>query len=103
MKGKNKGIVFPATRIKRIMRTNEEVGKIAVLTPVLVSKALQLMLQDFVASCCDIARMKGSSVVTLDLMELCMKNFNRFSFLLRASANKVLENFVVSFLMVMPF
>jgi hypothetical protein len=88
MRGKSKSIVFPASRIKRIMRINEEVGKIAVPTPILVSKALQLMLQDFLTSCCETARKHETAVVTPYLMELCMRTYDRFSFLLKLLANK---------------
>ncbi|KAI9125787.1 hypothetical protein K1719_003205 [Acacia pycnantha] len=37
---------FPASRIKKIMQADEDVGKIALAVPVLVSKALELFLQD---------------------------------------------------------
>ncbi|EME32066.1 CCAAT box binding factor family isoform 1 [Galdieria sulphuraria] len=89
MRGKSKSVVFPASRIKRIMRINEEVGKIAVPTPVLVSKALQLMLQDFLTSCCDTARKHKSTVITPYLMKLCMRNYDRFAFLLKLLESKL--------------
>ncbi|KAH0850853.1 hypothetical protein HID58_095193 [Brassica napus] len=37
---------FPAARIKKIMQADEDVGKIALAVPVLVSKSLELFLQD---------------------------------------------------------
>ncbi|GJQ13695.1 hypothetical protein GpartN1_g5486.t1 [Galdieria partita] len=88
MRGKSKSIVFPAARIKRIMRINEQVGKIAVPTPVLVSKALQMMLQDFLTSCCQTAQEHSSTVITPHLMEHCIKNYDRFAFLLKLLSSK---------------
>ena len=40
--------VFPAGRIKKIMRTDEEVGKVAAAAPICVSKALELFIKKIV-------------------------------------------------------
>jgi len=39
---------FPASKIKRIMQSNEDIGKITKETPILVSKTLELFVQDLV-------------------------------------------------------
>lgn len=44
MKNRNKQTKFPVARIKRIMQKDEEVGKVAQATPVVISKALELFL-----------------------------------------------------------
>ncbi|KZT00005.1 histone-fold-containing protein, partial [Laetiporus sulphureus 93-53] len=44
MKNKNKTTKFPVARIKRIMQKDEEVGKVAQATPIVISKALELFL-----------------------------------------------------------
>ncbi|KIJ19694.1 hypothetical protein PAXINDRAFT_161189 [Paxillus involutus ATCC 200175] len=44
MKTKNKQTKFPVARIKKIMQKDEEVGKVAQATPVVISKALELFL-----------------------------------------------------------
>jgi len=44
MKNKNKQTKFPVARIKRIMQKDEEVGKVAQATPIVISKALELFL-----------------------------------------------------------
>lgn len=44
MKNKNKQTKFPVARIKKIMQKDEEVGKVAQATPVVISKALELFL-----------------------------------------------------------
>ncbi|MFS7988282.1 putative transcription factor Hap3/NF-YB family [Helianthus anomalus] len=54
---------FPAVRIKKIMQTDEDVGKIAMAVPVLVSKALELFLQDLVDRTYDITVHRGAKTV----------------------------------------
>ncbi|KAH7103501.1 histone-fold-containing protein [Auriculariales sp. MPI-PUGE-AT-0066] len=44
MKNRNKQTKFPVARIKRIMQKDEDVGKVAQATPVVISKALELFL-----------------------------------------------------------
>ncbi|OCB87603.1 histone-fold-containing protein [Sanghuangporus baumii] len=44
MKNRNKQTKFPVARIKKIMQKDEEVGKVAQATPVVISKALELFL-----------------------------------------------------------
>ena len=39
---------LPAARIKRIMRLDEEVGKVAQVTPFLIAKALEIFLASMV-------------------------------------------------------
>ena len=55
MKPKNR-TKFPAARIKKIMQSDEEVGKLAAAVPVLVSKALELFLQSLVEGVADKVR-----------------------------------------------
>jgi len=57
MKNKNKQTKFPVARIKKIMQKDEEVGKVAQATPIVISKALELFLAMII---------KESSKVTLD-------------------------------------
>ncbi|OWP01100.1 hypothetical protein B2J93_6550 [Marssonina coronariae] len=55
---------FPVARIKRIMQADEEVGKVAQVTPVAVSKALELFMIALVGGAADKAREKGGKKVT---------------------------------------
>ncbi|GLU18959.1 hypothetical protein SLE2022_352330 [Rubroshorea leprosula] len=56
---------FPAARIKKIMQADEDVGKIAMAVPLLVSKALELFLQDLCDQTYDITSKKVSKVPDL--------------------------------------
>ncbi|KAJ5627276.1 hypothetical protein N7528_004703 [Penicillium herquei] len=55
---------FPVARIKRIMQADEDVGKVAQVTPVAVSKALELFMISLVTKAAQEARDRNSKRVT---------------------------------------
>ncbi|XP_028192968.1 dr1-associated corepressor-like [Glycine soja] len=50
-------------RIKKIMQADEDVGKIALAVPVLVSKALELFLQDLCDRTYEITLQRGAKTM----------------------------------------
>ncbi|KAG7609776.1 unnamed protein product [Arabidopsis thaliana] len=72
---------FPATRIKKIMQTDEEVGKIAMAVPLLVSKALELFLQDLCNHTYDVTLSRGAKTVNAFHLKQCVQATNVFDFL----------------------
>ncbi|KFK26401.1 hypothetical protein AALP_AA8G243800 [Arabis alpina] len=72
---------FPATRIKKIMQTDEDVGKIAMAVPLLVSKALELFLQDLCNHTYDVTVSRGAKTVNSVHLKQCVHAFNVFDFL----------------------
>jgi len=63
MKNKNKQTKFPVARIKRIMQKDEEVGKVAQATPVVISKALEMFLGMIVEEASRVTTDRGSKKV----------------------------------------
>ncbi|KAF7331561.1 CBFD-NFYB-HMF domain-containing protein [Mycena kentingensis (nom. inval.)] len=63
MKNKNKQTKFPVARIKRIMQKDEEVGKVAQATPVVISKALELFLGLIIDEASKVTLDRGSKKV----------------------------------------
>jgi len=63
MKNKNKQTKFPVARIKRIMQKDEEVGKVAQATPIVISKALELFLAMIVEESSKVTVERGSKKV----------------------------------------
>ncbi|RHZ72779.1 hypothetical protein CDV55_107452 [Aspergillus turcosus] len=55
---------FPVARIKRIMQADEDVGKVAQVTPIAVSKALELFMISLVTKAAKEARDRNSKRVT---------------------------------------
>ncbi|KAG1858475.1 histone-fold-containing protein [Suillus subluteus] len=63
MKTKNKQTKFPVARIKKIMQKDEEVGKVAQATPVVISKALELFLAMIVDEATKVTVERGAKKV----------------------------------------
>jgi len=63
MKNKNKQTKFPVARIKRIMQKDEEVGKVAQATPIVISKALELFLTMIIDEASKVTLERGSKKV----------------------------------------
>ncbi|KAJ7471864.1 histone-fold-containing protein [Mycena latifolia] len=63
MKNKNKQTKFPVARIKRIMQKDEEVGKVAQATPIVISKALELFLGLIIDEASKVTLDRGSKKV----------------------------------------
>ncbi|KAF8063365.1 histone-fold-containing protein [Lyophyllum atratum] len=63
MKNKNKQTKFPVARIKKIMQKDEEVGKVAQATPIVISKALELFLGLIIDEANKVTSERGSKKV----------------------------------------
>ncbi|KAI4304770.1 hypothetical protein MLD38_040241 [Melastoma candidum] len=72
---------FPAAQIKKIMQADEDVGKIAMVVPLLVSKALELFLQELCNRTHEITLRKGAKTVNSLHLKQCVQTFNVFDFL----------------------
>ncbi|KTW28421.1 hypothetical protein T552_01682 [Pneumocystis carinii B80] len=73
---------FPIARIKKIMQADEEVGKVAQITPVVVSKALELFMQSIVDETIKQARIKQAKKVTVAHMRSAIHSADQFDFLI---------------------
>lgn len=62
--GKKKGTsYFPVARIKKMMQADEDVGKIATTTPILVGKALECMIEDVLTAAANVAISRRAKTV----------------------------------------
>ncbi|KAG8758766.1 hypothetical protein FRC14_007415 [Serendipita sp. 396] len=80
-KGKNRQTRFPVARIKRIMQKDEEVGKVAQATPVVISKALELFMQDLLGAASKICEDRGGRKVEGYHLKQAIDNTDMFDFL----------------------
>ncbi|KIM30465.1 hypothetical protein M408DRAFT_7549 [Serendipita vermifera MAFF 305830] len=80
-KGKNRQTRFPVARIKRIMQKDEEVGKVAQATPVVISKALELFMQDLVGASSRLAEERGGRRIEAYHLKQAIENTEMFDFL----------------------
>ncbi|QDS74707.1 hypothetical protein FKW77_000606 [Venturia effusa] len=72
---------FPVARIKRIMQADEDVGKVAQVTPVAVSKALELFMISLVTKAASEARARGSKRVGAAHLKQAVQKEEQFDFL----------------------
>ncbi|KAK6519629.1 hypothetical protein TWF281_003453 [Arthrobotrys megalospora] len=72
---------FPVARIKRIMQADEDVGKVAQVTPVIVAKALELFMVSLVTQAAEQAKARGSKRITAAHLKLAVNQEEQFDFL----------------------
>ncbi|KAI9659267.1 MAG: hypothetical protein M1821_001524 [Bathelium mastoideum] len=72
---------FPVARIKRIMQADEDVGKVAQVTPVVVSKALELFMIALVTKSASFAKTANSKRVTAAHLKQAVTADEQFDFL----------------------
>ncbi|XP_018336012.1 dr1-associated corepressor [Agrilus planipennis] len=72
---------FPAGRIKKIMQTDEEVGKVAQAVPVIISRTLELFVESLLTKSMQITQTRNAKTLTPSHMKQCILSENRFDFL----------------------
>jgi len=87
MKKGNKTTKFPVARIKKIMQKDEEVGKVAQATPVVISKALELFLQMVVDEASKVTVSRGSRKVEAYHLKHAIETTEMLDFLKEIVAN----------------
>ncbi len=68
------------------MQNDEEIGKVAQASPVLVSKALELFLEKLLLVASEHARDNNSKKITSDTISACVESNELFDFLKDALA-----------------
>ncbi|XP_043281372.1 dr1-associated corepressor isoform X2 [Venturia canescens] len=72
---------FPAGRIKKIMQTDEEVGKVAQAVPVIISRTLELFVHSLLTKTMQITNAKNAKTLRPSHMKQCILSESRFDFL----------------------
>ncbi|XP_046752083.1 uncharacterized protein LOC124414936 [Diprion similis] len=72
---------FPAGRIKKIMQTDEEVGKVAQAVPVIISRTLELFVESLLTKTMQITSAKNAKTLSPSHMKQCILSESRFDFL----------------------
>ncbi|KAF2187252.1 histone-fold-containing protein [Zopfia rhizophila CBS 207.26] len=72
---------FPVARIKRIMQADDDVGKVAQVTPVVVSKALELFMISLVTKAAAEAKARSSKRVAAVHLKQAVTKDEQFDFL----------------------
>ncbi|XP_043828743.1 dr1-associated corepressor [Dromiciops gliroides] len=72
---------FPPARIKKIMQTDEEIGKVAAAVPVIISRALELFLESLLKKACQVTQSRNAKTMTTSHLKQCIELEQRFDFL----------------------
>ncbi|XP_008544119.1 uncharacterized protein LOC103568881 [Microplitis demolitor] len=72
---------FPAGRIKKIMQTDEEVGKVAQAVPIIISRTLELFVHSLLTKTMQITSTKNAKTLSPSHMKQCILSESRFDFL----------------------
>ncbi|KAI8047391.1 histone-fold-containing protein [Gilbertella persicaria] len=72
---------FPVARIKKIMQLDEDVGKVAQATPILISKALELFMQSLIDQACQESRERSAKRLTVAHLKKTIETVDKFDFL----------------------
>ncbi|KAG7811832.1 hypothetical protein KL921_002098 [Ogataea angusta] len=71
---------FPAARIKKLMQTDEDIGKVAQATPVAVGRALELFLCSLVEKSVETATNDQSKKITIQILNKTIQENEQFDF-----------------------
>ncbi|XP_007883922.1 dr1-associated corepressor [Callorhinchus milii] len=72
---------FPPARIKKIMQTDEEIGKVAAAVPVIISRALELFLESLLTKACRVTQSRNAKTMTTSHLKQCIELEQQFDFL----------------------
>lgn len=72
---------FPAARIKKIMQSDEDIGKVAQATPVVVGRALEIFMANLVEAAIIEARKSGVKRIGASHIRAAVENTEQFDFL----------------------
>ncbi|XP_013117998.1 dr1-associated corepressor homolog isoform X2 [Stomoxys calcitrans] len=72
---------FPAGRIKKIMQSDEEVGKVAQAVPIIISRTLELFVESLLTKTLKITNSRNAKTLSTSHMKQCIMSEQRFDFL----------------------
>ncbi|CAG9116341.1 unnamed protein product [Plutella xylostella] len=72
---------FPAGRIKKIMQTDEEVGKVAQAVPIIISRTLELFVQSLLGKAMQVTLSRNAKTLSPAHVKQCILAEQRFDFL----------------------
>ncbi|CAH8827208.1 unnamed protein product [Trichobilharzia szidati] len=72
---------FPTTRIKKIMQLDEEIGKLTATVPPVVSRSLELFLEQLLNQAYQFTSTRSSKTISPGIIKYVIENEPRFAFL----------------------
>ncbi|KAK3593429.1 hypothetical protein CHS0354_020190 [Potamilus streckersoni] len=78
---------FPPARIKKIMQTDDDVGKVATAVPVIISRALELFIESLILKTNEITQAKNAKTLSCTHIKQTIHSEKKFDFLRDLVAN----------------
>lgn len=78
---------FPPARIKKIMQTDEDVGKVAAAVPVLISRALEKFIETLILKTSETTKIRNAKTLTTSHIKQTIHQEKKFDFLKDLVAN----------------
>lgn len=75
---------FPAARIKKIMQSDDEIGKVAQATPIIVGRALEIFMTNLVEAAIIESKKQGVKRISASHIRAAVENTEQFDFLVDA-------------------
>lgn len=72
---------FPPAKVKKIMQTDEDIGKVSQATPVIAGRSLEFFIATLVKRSGDAARERGSKRITAEILKDTIMRDEKFDFL----------------------
>lgn len=72
---------FPPAKIKKIMQTDEDIGKVSQATPVITGRSLEFFIALLVDRSSKMARDQGSKRISAEIMKKTIMSDEKFDFL----------------------
>lgn len=72
---------FPPAKVKKIMQTDEDIGKVSQATPVIAGRSLEFFIALLVKRSSDVARQIGCKRISGEVMKETILNDEKFDFL----------------------
>lgn len=72
---------FPPAKIKKIMQTDEDIGKVSQATPVITGRSLEFFIAMLVAKSSAVAREQGIKRISGEIMKKTIMGDDKFDFL----------------------
>ncbi|XP_026746235.1 uncharacterized protein LOC113507590 [Trichoplusia ni] len=72
---------FPAGRIKKIMQTDEEVGKVAQAVPIIISRTLELFVESLLGKAMQVTVARSAKTLSPSHVKQCILAESKFDFL----------------------
>lgn len=71
---------FPSARVKKLMQSDEDIGKVAQATPVALGRALEMFMGTLVGKAVDTAKQEGTHKINVQILNKTIQDNEQFDF-----------------------